>query len=93
MQYIVFFVVLALLSWSVIKMPFVRNSGLSSKIIVVLFISRIAAGITLGWLAQYFSPLNDYTTLNNEGISEFHNLIHEPGVFFTDIFYSPYQNT
>jgi hypothetical protein len=60
---------------------------------VTLFITRIAAGFTLGWLAHYFSPLNDYTTLNNEGISEFHNLIDNPRLFFTDIFYSPYQNT
>jgi hypothetical protein len=66
---------------------------LSSEIILTLFITRIAAGITLGWLAHYFSPLNDYTTLNNEGISEFKNLIHNPRIFFTDIFYSPYQNT
>jgi hypothetical protein len=60
---------------------------------VALFITRIAAGLTLGWLAHYFSPLNDYTTLNNEGITEFNHLIHEPRLFFTDIFYSPYQNT
>lgn len=93
MQYFVFFLVLALLSWTVVRMPFVRKSALSSKIIVTLFIARIAAGIALGWLAHYFSPLNDYTTLNNEGILEFHNLIHNPQLFFTDIFYSPYQNT
>lgn len=93
MQYFVFFIVFVLLSWAIIKIPFVRNSALSSEIILTLFITRIAAGITLGWLAHYFSPLNDYTTLNNEGISEFKNLIHNPRIFFTDIFYSPYQNT
>ena len=93
MQYFVFFIVFVLLSWAIIKIPFVRNSALSSEIILTLFITRIAAGITLGWLAHYFSPLNDYTTLNNEGISEFQNLIHKPQLFFTDIFYSPYQNT
>ena len=93
MQQFVFLIVLVVLSWAVIKIPFVKKSGLGSKIIVTLFITRIAAGLTLGWLAHYFSPLNDYTTLNNEGISEFHNLIHNPRLFFTDIFYSPYQNT
>jgi len=93
LQYFVFFIVFVLLSWAIIKIPFVRNSALSSEIILTLFITRIAAGITLGWLAHYFSPLNDYTTLNNEGISEFKNLIHNPRIFFTDIFYSPYQNT
>ena len=93
MQYFVFFIVFVLLSWAIIKIPFVRNSALSSEIILTLFITRIAVGITLGWLAHYFSPLNDYTTLNNEGISEFKNLIHNPRIFFTDIFYSPYQNT
>ena len=93
MQYFVFVIVLVVLSWAVIKIPFVRKSELSNQIIIALFITRIAAGLTLGWLAHYFSPLNDYTTLNNEGISEFHNLIHNPRLFFTDIFYSPYQNT
>ena len=93
MQYIVFFIVFMLLSFVVIKIPFVRKSALSSKIIMALFITRIAAGLTLGWLAHYFSPLNDYTTLNNEGITEFNHLIHEPRLFFTDIFYSPYLDT
>lgn len=93
MQYFVFFIVFVLLSWAIIKIPFVRKSELSTQIIIALFITRIAAGLTLGWLAHYFSPLNDYTTLNNEGISEFHNLIHKPSLFFSDIFYSPYQNT
>ena len=93
MQYFVFVIVLVVLSWAVIKIPFVIKSELSTQIIIALFITRIAAGITLGWLAHYFSPLNDYTTLNNEGISEFHNLIHNPRLFFIDIFYSPYQNT
>ena len=93
LQYFVFFIVFVFLCWTIVKIPFVRNSALSPKIILALFITRIAAGLTLGWLAHYFSPLNDYTTLNNEGIVEFQNLIHKPQLFFTDIFYSPYQNT
>jgi hypothetical protein len=92
LQYFVFVIVLVVLSRAVIKIPFVRKSELSTQIIIALFITRIAAGLTLGWLAHYFSPLNDYTTLNNEGIFEYKHLIHEPRLFFSDIFYSPYHN-
>jgi hypothetical protein len=74
------------------RSAFIKKAGLSSKIILALFVIKVAAGIILGWISFTFSKGNDYWFLNNEGISEFQQLKSNPIHFFNDVLFSPYSN-
>lgn len=93
MQILVFIFFLIAICYLLIRIPFIKKSALDNKLLLSLFLIRAGAGIFLGWLANHYSAENDYNTLNREGTTEFLNLIHLPGKFFTDIFYSPYKNS
>ena len=74
------------------RIPFVRKSGIDRPTLFILFFLKVAAGITLGMIANHFSTLNDYNIINRDGIIEYRNLIDHPSIFFTDIFHSTYKN-
>lgn len=58
---------------------------------VALFILKIVAGITIGWIAIHiYGPGNDYWDVNDEAWNEYQILITNPGKYFTNIFTSDY---
>jgi hypothetical protein len=76
----------------IIRIPFIKKTGLSSKTIAGLFLLKIFAALSIGWLTHQYYPVNDYWLLNENGLVEYDLLMHHPHEFLTNIFRSPYQN-
>jgi len=76
-----------------LKLPFVKRSGIPVSEMGIFFLLRIISGIILGWITLNFYPGgNDYWGLNEQGINEHHFLVHDPVGFFKDLFHSNYGN-
>ena len=72
-------------------MPFIKRSGINSKVVIGLFLLKIIAGIAIGWLSLHFyGPGNDYWNINTEAWKEYQLLMTDPGKYFTNIFTSDY---
>ena len=75
------------------RVPFVKRSGISSRIIILLFLLKIVAGIAIGWLSLHFyGPGNDYWDVNREAWKEYQLLVNDPGNYFSNIFTSGYPD-
>ncbi len=76
-----------------VKVPFVKKSGLGGKTIIILFLLKIVAGVAIGFVSNnIISPgTNDYWIMNIEGWKEYQLLLSNPYKFFTNIFYSHYE--
>lgn len=93
MYYLLFTLYLAIGCFLITRMPFIKNAGLGSRLVLILFLLKIFAAILLGWMSQKFYPQgNDYWGLNEAGWREYQMLFSNPKKFFTEIFISPYQN-
>lgn len=91
MNYLLFFVYLAVLCWLLLKMPFIKRSGIDSRVLVGLFLIKIAAGIAIGWISLHFYGTgNDYWDVNTEAWKEYQLLISDPYKYFTNIFTTDY---
>ncbi len=91
MNYLLFAVYLIVLCWFIIRIPFIKRSGISSKVIIGLFLFKIIAGIAIGWLSLHlYGTGNDYWDMNTEAWKEYQLLITSPGKYFTNIFTSDY---
>lgn len=75
------------------RVPFVKRSGISSRVIIGLFAFKIVAGIAIGWLSLHFYGAgNDYWDMNTEAWKEYQLLITDPGKYFTNLFTSGYPD-
>ena len=93
MYYLLFIFYLALACFIMTRITFTKNAGLSSRLVLILFLLKLFAGVLIGWMSQKFYPQgNDYWGLNDAGWKEYHLLMADPKKFFTEIFVSPYQN-
>ncbi len=93
MYYILFTFFLATGCFLINRIPFIKNAGLGTKTITLLFLLKVFAGLLVGWMSQKFYPQgNDYWNLNTAGWNEYQLLINDPGYFFKDLFISHYQN-
>lgn len=93
MLYFLFALYLAGGCYLVNRIPFVKNTGLGSATIIILFILKVCAGLFIGWMSQKFYPQgNDYWNLNTAGQKEHQLLLTDPALFFKEILVSSYQN-
>lgn len=92
MYFLLFIIYLAALTYLITRITFIRKCGLPLQLIIALFLIKIFAGLAIGWISQEFYPGNDYWGLNKDGLVEYKMLINDPATFFSNIFYSPYEN-
>lgn len=93
MYYLLFFLYLIVCGWLLTRLPFIKNARLSTPLILTLFVLKVSAGITLGWLYKtYYGQGNDYWDLNDYGKEEYQLLIQHPLAFFSNLFESGYAN-
>ncbi len=91
LNYLLFTVYLILLSWLLLRIPFIKKAGINPKLVAGLFFFKIIAGIAIGWLSLHlYGPGNDYWDLNKEAWNEYQLLLSDPGKYFTNIFTSDY---
>ena len=92
MPYIVFTIYLVILCWLLTKIRFVKNSGLSNKYIIILFLVKVFAGLAIGWISLHiYNTGNDYWDVNREGWKEYQLLWSDPHEYFTNLFKSGYS--
>jgi len=92
LNYLLFAVYLVVLCWLLLRIPFVKNAGISSRVVLGLFLIKILAGIAIGWIAIHvYGPGNDYWDTNDYAREEYQLLLTNPGKYFTNLFTSDYQ--
>ena len=92
MNYLLFVVYLIVLCWLLLCVPFIKNAGISSRVLVGLFLFKILAGIAIGWISIHiYGPGNDYWDMNDYAREEYKLLFTDPGKYFSNIFTSDYD--
>ncbi|UEG48605.1 hypothetical protein LK994_08140 [Ferruginibacter lapsinanis] len=89
MGYLLFIFYLLLFCWLLGKIKFVVNAGLSKKIIVILFLTKVSAGLFAGWLYQFY-PNADTWLYHSDALKEYQLLFINPKEYFTNLFISNY---
>jgi hypothetical protein len=92
LSYVLFFVYLALFSWLLTKIRFIRNAGLGPKIVIGLFLLKVIAGVINGRLLLHANYLADTWIYNIQGIDEYHLLFSDPKEYFLNFVRSPYSS-
>ncbi|MBU3715063.1 MAG: hypothetical protein FGM46_08970 [Ferruginibacter sp.] len=92
MSYLFFSIYLIAGLFIIIRIPFIKKSGLSVGVLALLLMIKITAGLLAVWLPYHYAQPNDYWPLHNESINEYHLLWNDPKTFIGNIFYSPYGN-
>jgi hypothetical protein len=92
LNYLLFAAYLVILCSLVLRAPFIKNCGISSGILLSLFLVKILAGIAIGWVSIHiYGPGNDYWDLNDFARDEYQLLHTDPAKYFINIFTSDYQ--
>lgn len=92
MNYLLFAFYLIILSSLILRVPFIKNAGISSGTLLSLFLLKILAGIAIGWIAIHiYGPGNDYWDTNDYAREEYQLLHTEPFKYLINIFTSDYQ--
>ncbi len=93
LNYLLFVVYLIILSWLLLRVPFIKNAGINNKVLLGLFLFKILAGIAIGWISIHiYGTGNDYWDVNEEAWKEYQLLITDPGKYVINIFTSDYQD-
>ena len=93
LSYLLFLVYGVIFCRLLMRSSFIKNSGLNSRMVLLLFLFKVIAGIAIGWLSLHFySTGNDYWDVNREGWKEYQLLWSNPHEYFTNIFRSGYPN-
>jgi len=91
LNYLLFVVYLLVFCWLLLQIPFIKKSGIDSKVILGLFLFKIIAGIAIGWLSVHFYGAgNDYWDVNREAWNEYRLMVTDPGKYLTNLFTSGY---
>ena len=94
MNYLLFAVYFIVLCWLLLRVPFIKNAGIGPKILLALFIIKVLAGITIGWISIHiYGPGNDYWDVNDYAREEYQLLFTQPGKYFTKLFTSNYNDS
>ncbi|MFT3981043.1 MAG: hypothetical protein QM687_11270 [Ferruginibacter sp.] len=92
MSYIIFFILLAIACFCICRIPFIKRSGLSTRVILILFLVKVAAGLANGYITEEFGRnSSDNWALNALSFSEYHLLLADPAVFLKELFVSNYN--
>jgi hypothetical protein len=93
LYYLLFALYLVIGSYFIARIDFIKNSGLSSRSIRLLFLLNIAVAVGWGWVnVQYSHGNSDIISINTLGWEEYQIMIHDPKTFLTNIFDSNYNN-
>ncbi len=92
MGYLLFVFYTILLCWLITRLRFFRNCGLSSKVLIILFLIRVLVGLVNGYISLYYYPVADAREFHMQGITEFDLLFNKPYEYLTNIFRTNYNN-
>lgn len=93
MSYLFFFIYLTLFCWLLTRIKFITNTGIENRILIILFLIRIIAGVINGYINLYYYTSTDATFFHRLGIEEYHLLFNDPKEYFTNLFKYHHQNS
>ena len=88
MIYLLFIFYSILFCWLITRVKIFKQSGLSNRILISLFVLRIFVLIIGCYLNIYYFPVSDSLVFHKIGILEYHLLFQNPHEYFTNIFHS-----
>jgi hypothetical protein len=92
LSYILFLIYATLCCWLLTRIRFVKNADLGTKVIIGLFLLKLAAGFVNVLIMQRTSYLADTWLFHNEGLKEYHLLFSDPKEYFLKFFRSSYAS-
>lgn len=93
MSYLLFLIYLILFCWLLSRIQFFKNSGLETRILIFLFLIRVAAGLCNGYLNIYYYPHTDVNGFHLRGLAEYNLLFNNPKEYLQNIFQSNHNNS
>lgn len=93
MNYIIF-TGIVVMCWMLLKRSvFMKTSGLSTPVWSLLYLIKVFAGVTIGWISfKYYPQGSDYSMIHREGLINYEMLKQDPVFFIKDFFTSYYGN-
>ena len=88
MIYLLFLFYCFVFCWLITRIRFFKQSGLSNRTLITLFIIRIFTLIVGCYLNLYYFPVSDSVVFHKMGIDEFHLLFQNPHEYFVNIFHA-----
>lgn len=88
MEYLLFILYCILFCWLITRIKFFTQSGLSTRILLTLFMLRILILIVGCYLNVYYFPVSDSLVFHKMGVEEYHLLFQNPHEYFTNIFHN-----
>ena len=92
MFYLLFIFYFFLFCWLISRLKFFSKSGLSSKILITLFLLRVIASLVSNYFNYYYYQLSDPLSFHNYGIEEYNLLFSNPRKYLTNIFIDTRSN-
>lgn len=90
MGYLLFFIYLTAFCILLLRFPFFRNSGISAKWLVGLFLCRVIVGMVHAYIDLNVLTVSDTIGVYNYALRHYDMLLSDPIGFFTDLFKSQY---
>ncbi len=92
MFYILFIFYLVLFCWSISRIRFFTNTGLTSQLLIALFIMRVLFMIAGCYINLYVLPISDVVEFQRLGDEQFHLIFSNPHEYVANIFHNPYDH-
>lgn len=86
--YLLFVLYCVFFCWLIPRIPFFKKSELSARLLLTLFMLRIAVLIVSAGINLYYLPISDSVNFNLFGIEEYHLLFQNPHEYFVNIFHA-----
>lgn len=84
MEYLFFTIYLISFFWLLPRIPFIINTNLNKKIVLVLLGIKILSGVICAFYFNKFLQNGDYQGIQREGKVQYDLLVSNPRLFFTD---------
>ncbi len=93
MTYLIYILLILFCCWVVSKINFVKNSGLTQKQIISLFLITVLSSVLYGFFSLlWYGPDSDCWDFNRQGIIENKWLLENPKAFIIDLIGDRYNN-
>ena len=93
MLYFLFLIYIVIFCWLITRIKFFKESGLDNRILVLLFLVKVIAGLVNGYINTEYYHGTDIANFHKHGITEYNLLFHNTGEYFTNIFRSNHNNS
>ncbi len=92
MGYLLFTSYTILFCWLITRLNFFKKSGLSTRLLIILFLIRIISGLVSCYINVYYYPVSDALKFHEDGLEEFNLLFNNPYEYLTNIFHTNYNS-